>query len=365
MPRRTESWSRVHFPVLGKLPAVTVIQNGQCTKHQRAAPELWTIRPNRKNGEEEADWRKRFIPLRVGAVWEITRGAQKIMIRVSQRILTGGVTPLMRASDSSLDCVFPPLSVVSDSPSTLKDAWIAKGGKFAGSGVSFMSLDRIELGEYFRSITPTFHGFTRAGPSRSVSAIPEGARHLRRLSRKFFLAIDHALKEICQGRMLEYCFRLAASHREFLSKYGLAMAQGVSEKGLSTDDRLTTSLRESYNVNFNSGNKAAMRLILSFYVDCHSAKAAMELFGCTSWAVKQARLLLLVGSKLIRSHGPRITSRHRVDTAEHLQSWATSKENVLQVAHSITGNMTLLRLMNRLRSRGVYWYLWFCHFNHT
>jgi hypothetical protein len=36
----------------------------------------------------------------------------------------------------------------------LKDAWIAHGKKFAGSGVSFMSLDRIELGEYRAKVLP-------------------------------------------------------------------------------------------------------------------------------------------------------------------------------------------------------------------
>ena len=140
----------------------------------------------------------------------------------------------------------------------------------------FMSLDRIELGEHFRSITPSFHGSTRAGRALTLDTIPEGARHLRTLSRKIFLAINHAIETICQGRPPEYCFRLASGHRKFISKYGLAMAQVCSEKGLSNEDTVITSLRENYNANWNDGKKVAMRLILSIYADCHSAKATMD-----------------------------------------------------------------------------------------
>jgi len=66
--------------------------------------------------------------------------------------------PCIRASNWSFNCVFPPLSVISDSPATLKGAWIANGEKLTGSGVSFVSFDRSELGEYIRSITPSFCG---------------------------------------------------------------------------------------------------------------------------------------------------------------------------------------------------------------
>jgi hypothetical protein len=138
-----------------------------------------TDRAEKQDGEEEADWRKRILPLREGAVWEITGGAQNIMIHVSKRTLTGGVIPCIRASDSSFNCVFPLVSDISDSPATLKDAWIANGEKLTGSGVSFVSFDRSELGEYFRSITPSFCGFTRAGPCLCFHTVPEDAAKLR------------------------------------------------------------------------------------------------------------------------------------------------------------------------------------------
>jgi hypothetical protein len=64
-----------HFPVSGKHPSVTVISDGKWTAVQKAAPDLWTFRPKREAAETEEDWRKRCIPLREGAVWEITRGA--------------------------------------------------------------------------------------------------------------------------------------------------------------------------------------------------------------------------------------------------------------------------------------------------
>ena len=38
-----------------------------------------TDRAKKQDSGEEADWRKRFIPLREGAVWEMTRGAQNIL----------------------------------------------------------------------------------------------------------------------------------------------------------------------------------------------------------------------------------------------------------------------------------------------
>ena len=74
---------------------------------------------------------------------------------------------------------FPPVSVVSDSPAALKDAWIAHGKKFAGSGVSFMSLDRIDplgpLGLNFSQHGPT----TRPSRRKDLSWANIFGRHLR------------------------------------------------------------------------------------------------------------------------------------------------------------------------------------------
>mmetsp|Transcript_54121 Transcript_54121/g.128572 ORF Transcript_54121/g.128572 Transcript_54121/m.128572 type:complete len:312 (-) Transcript_54121:128-1063(-) len=219
----------VHFPVSGKLPSVTVISNGQWGPTQRASPDLWSFQPYQRNGEGDEDWRRRCIPLREGATWEITRGNSKV-------------------------------TAVSDTPRGLKDAWTEQGKIFTGTGVSFMCFDRMDLGDYFRSVTAGFYNFERAPPSISLNSVPGSSRQLRELRSKFSNAINTAIEETRQGRDPGVCFKLGASHPDFLSKFGPSMVEVCSEQGLAIgDSKLTASLKKGY----NSGNKVAKRTILS------------------------------------------------------------------------------------------------------
>jgi len=342
----------VHFPVSGKLPSVTVISNGQWGPTQRASPDLWSFQPYQRNGEGDEDWRRRCIPLREGATWEITRGNSKVTIRIAKRISSDSKTPMIRATDSSFNRDFPPVTAVSDTPRGLKDAWTEQGKIFTGTGVSFMCFDRMDLGDYFRSVTAGFYNFERAPPSISLNSVPGSSRQLRELRSKFSNAINTAIEETRQGRDPGVCFKLGASHPDFLSKFGPSMVEVCSEQGLAIgDSKLTASLKKGY----NSGNKVAKRTILSAFLDCNSTQETMRVFGCTKWAVRQAKLFSLLGSNLFRVYGPRITRRFLPSTAEHLQSWVIDPKNVVQVAHSNTGSLTLLRRMNRLRSYLAYW----------
>ncbi|KAJ1478870.1 hypothetical protein T484DRAFT_2914669 [Baffinella frigidus] len=152
----------VHFPVSGKLPSVTVISNRKWGQLQRASFDLWSFQPQQIDGEEEEDWRRRCIPLREGATWEITRGNSKVTMRIAKRINSDSKTPMIRATDSSFNRVFPFTTAVSDTPLGLKDAWTGKCKTFTGTGVSFVCFDRIELGDFFRSLTAGFYNFERA-----------------------------------------------------------------------------------------------------------------------------------------------------------------------------------------------------------
>jgi hypothetical protein len=175
----------VHFPVSGKLPSVTVISHGKWGQLQKDSPDLWSFQPQQRDGEEEEDWRRRRIPFREGATWEITRGSSKVTIRISKRVNSQSKTPMIRATDASFNGVFPFTTAVSDTPRGLKDAWTGKGQNFTGTGVSFVCFDRIELGDFFRSLTPGFHNFTRAPPSISLSTLPGSGRQLRELRGKW------------------------------------------------------------------------------------------------------------------------------------------------------------------------------------
>ena len=126
-----------------------------------------------------------------------------------------------------------------------------------------MCFDRMELGDYFRSLTAGFHNFTRAPPSISLSTLPGSKRQLRELRSRFSNAIITAIDQTRQGRDPGVCFKLGISHPGFLAQFGSSMVEVCSEKGLAIEDsKLTASLKKGY----NSGNKVAKRTILSAFL---------------------------------------------------------------------------------------------------
>ena len=209
---------------------------------------------------------------------------------------------------------------------------------------------------FFASITPSFRN---PGPKKPLKLNPgsQGERQLRNVKSLLGDAVENLFREISPDSP-EDALAVLLDYPQFADKYKSVLAAHSLDRSAKNNSHsqalldfpLVQNMVNSYQSTSLLMNKEKQREILSLFAPHYTVRVTMELFNCTEYQVKAARLhSRMWGGCVPKFKEKMVVHRLNKETAEHIEAFSVRDDNMQRTAFSVNKQPGVQRKMRRAR----------------